>query len=240
MGILYSIAEALDIIKTTYPAIVKDSKEVFIVNAANTTIWNSYDWQEYLTKLPPFFLAPELQHYGTPYYAVPADYHALRSAYIWDLDNNSKTSDLKILRDRDESYYDAWPDSISYEPKLRAFRLFPRPPSNIGNTRYVVYGTYKIKPTVITRATINSTKIPLSDEYFSTYVAALEYWAAKTTGNPNAGQAMLTPGGIQYNGLLGNLMAMLDIMANDQGLSRGDSTLVPDDPFYNDYGYGYF
>lgn len=232
MSSSYVFSDAVDIIRANYPKITSDSKIILGVNAAVNMIWRSFDWPDFITKLPPFWLAPGQQYYGSPYYAVPSNYRKLLKSWLWLVDDGYKLAELKILQNRADTGVEDMPNAIEYSPKIKAFKVFPPPHTGIGYTEILVEGEYKRAPITITRDNISTEKFFWNDEYLFTFSRVLEYFFAKFSGSPTAGQVQLSGGTPMFSGLLGEAIAAIDSMASDEGISRGDDTLVPDIPFY--------
>lgn len=216
MARTYSYGDLANIIAPFIPRNVEERSLATIMNVATNEIWNRYDWRETLKYLPPFWLYPLRQDYGVPAYAVPTDFLALRTAYLSNLGSEPPTRwDLFCTKDLKLTQIRALPDSIAYEPTTSSFRVFPRPPDNCGSPQWLVDGTYKIRPTKITPATLDSTLLPFDDLYIQTWIDVAKWAAWAQAGDSRAGQQYLVQ------------REMVDQMAISEGCYLGDPAVAP-------------
>lgn len=227
----YTIAEALTIVAPQIGRRLEDGTAQYIANLAQFKIWNAYDWRETITALPPFWLIPNEQDYGPPSAIIPANFLGLRQAFLVNASVWPATRfDVKIRRDLHETHVQAMPKFMSYEPTVKRYRMHARVPAGIGSADWAIDGTYKIRPTKITQANLQSTLIPWDDQYLSVFLAALKWAAWDTAGDQRAQNQMLL------------MDEAITKMASDEGLNLGDPTLAPSEPlvypntYFGNYG----
>lgn len=225
----YTIADALNIANRTMPRAIEDANAAVIATAAISHIWKRYDWRETMNELPPFWLLPNRQDYGPPFYAVPQDFYGLREAYLVQTTSTPVTRwELFILRNPRKEYVQGLQNAIGYVPETRSFRVYPMPPANIGATNFLIDGTYKMRPPLITAAALQTTLVPWNDMYIMEFVTALRWAAAKLAGSSQATQQME------------ELDLLIDQMAGAEGLELGDQPIYPAESIYGqgDANYG--
>lgn len=211
MGRTYTWQDGLTIVGGQGFRSATDTGAVMAVNDAQQLIWEAYDWRETMVDLPPFALTQRVQDYGDIVSAVPADFLALRKAYLVDTESWRRT-EIKVRNDNvPETVIEVLPEMVGYIPERAAFRVWNRPPAGIASTQYLIDGRYKKRPVKITAETLN-TLIPWDDRHFRAVRAALQ-WAL--TGDA-AEQSKMQ----RYQVALSQIHAM----AVSEGLSNNDPT----------------
>lgn len=241
MAITFTYADVLSLIAKTLPKTWEDTYSATACNLATNLIWEGYDWRESLVTLPPFYLIPNEQDHKLPAVTVPADFLGLRKVGLTQYANGAAASrPISLVKDLEITAAKGIPHSISYEPTISAFRLFPRVPGNIGSPNWFIQGTYKKKPTLITNDTLE-TLLPFDDKYVYVMMECVR-WALLFLGNsPAAGKAQASGGVIFYDGQLANAISAIERMATDQGVNDGDVRISPSEALVYGLGqqYGY-
>jgi hypothetical protein len=237
MAATYKVADALNIVSRQLGRQVEDDYATHIANVAMNKIWLAYDWRETIAALPPFYLIAGEQTFGPPSYAVPADFLGLRMAYAARTFNPTDRIELTPLADLRLTGAKAFPRNIGYDAATRSFIVFPRVPDGIGSTSWIVDGTYKKKPVKITPEKLQTTVIPWDDLYFDVYVNALKWAAWDAAGDQRAGEIQYSGGRSVMTGQLGRMHALIDEMAEREGLNNGDPSIAPSSPLVAPDGY---
>jgi len=229
MAATYKYQDAIQIAAKQLNRNVEDEFAAAIANMATNLIWMSFDWRETLASLPPFYLIPDEQDHGPPAVSVPADFYGLRLAALLLLNSDPPARfDLSVIQDLRETHVRAMPHAIGYERARRAFRVYPRVPSNAACSTYIVQGTYKKRPTKVLASTLLSTALPFDDIYFDVWVEALKWAAWQIAGDPRAGQVIHVKGqGSQYTGQLALCLERIAGMASAEGLELGAPAIAP-------------
>lgn len=238
----YTVGEALNVVSAQLKRTIEDHQAPYLANIAQNVIWNKYDWRETLAALPPFYLTPGEQEFGAPAVIVPSDFLGLREAYLVTTGAvPTQKVELRVRRDIRETGATSLPSEIGYVPSTRKFRVFPRIPTGIGSTDWMIDGTYKMRPPKVTVGNLQTTLIPWDDLYFQVYVAALKWAAFDAAGDPRSGAVQIQNDRPVYTGQLGTMHDAIDVMASDEGLNLGDTNLAPTEPLvYGNVGYGLF
>lgn len=220
----YTFDKVLKIVNRNVPANVKEDHSAEICNQTWNLIWSRYDWRESIKTLPPFYLIPNEQDHGAPFIDVPSDFLGLRKVDLVSLASNPPiVKPLKVIKDLELTHVRFFPHSISYNMDTRAFRVFPRVPDNIGAPNYMIVGTYKKTPTLITSSTM-STVIPTKDIYISMWIETMKYFSYLFSSD----QRMQTQ--------LGIALSTIDNAAREEGLELGDYQISPSEALVNNYG----
>ncbi len=145
---------------------------------------------------------------------VPTDFLGLRGALLVYNGTEPPSTYLPLQVDRylQKTYAQGRTTSVSYEPTVSGFRVYPRPPSGIGPMDYQIECTYKKNPTKITPATLG-TALPFDDQYFQVFVEGMKY--------------MVKPPAQQSEKELMNLMALVDNMASREAMNLGEQNISP-------------
>ena len=190
MSQTYYYTDAINFIRPQVPATAEDQKAATICNIGTNLIWNAFDWRETIEQFPPFWLSAWTQDYGAPLVVIPSDFLGLREAQLTDLSNVPPAHyPMRVMKFLEPTHQMQLPRSISYEPSVNAFRVFPRVPSGLGAARFKIDGTYKKRPTLVTAATYTSTLLPFDDLYFQVWLEVLRWAAFSAAGDQRAGQA---------------------------------------------------
>ena len=229
MGLTYTYADVLNFLQPQIPAVMQDQKAASICNIGTNLIWNAFDWRETLEILPPFWLSPLVQDYGAPVVAIPTDFLGLREAQLTDISNIPPAKyPMKVVKFLEPTHLKTLPNTISYEPSVNSFRVFPRVPAGYGASRFKIDGVYKKRPTLITATTYTSTVLPFDDLYFQVWLEVIRWAGFSATGDQRAGAAMQLPNGaVQYSGQLATAMSFIQAMATNEGFNLGNSTVAP-------------
>ena len=229
MALTFTYADALNFIRNQVPAAAEEQKAPIICNIGTNLIWNAFDWRETIEVLPPFWLSPEVQDYGAPLVIVPADFLGLREAQVTDLSSIPPAKyPIRILKFLEPTHMKDLPRSISYEPSVNSFRVFPRVPDSIGAARWKIDGVYKKRPMLLTSTNYTATILPFDDLYFQVWIEVLRWASFSAVGDQRAGQAVQRGNGsVQYTGQLANAMAFIQAMAANEGFNLGDTTVAP-------------
>lgn len=196
----------------------EDDTASYIINLALKELWNAYDWRETLAELPPFYLIPGEQDYGSPFSIIPSDFRGLRKAYVVQtVSTPPNRRELAIIRDIRLTAALNLPTDIGYEPTTKTIRVFPRVPNNIGATDFLIEGTYKKRVPQMTNTGFNGTMI-FDDEYFSVLVAGVK-WASYALSDDGRADKKW----VQFH-------QMIDEMASAEGLDLGDPSIAPAEP----------
>jgi hypothetical protein len=232
MAYTSTYADALNFIQPQVPAVLQDQKAATMCNIGTNLIWNAFDWRETIKILPPFWLSPWIQDYGSPLVIVPDDFLGLKEAQLTDLSNIPPLKyPMRVVKFLEPTHMKSIPNMISYEPSVESFRVFPRVPSGIGAARWKVDGVYKKRPTLVTAQNYTSTALPFDDLYFQVWLEVLRWAAFSATGDQRAGAAMQLPNGaVQYSGQLGTAMSFIHAMAANEGFNLGNTTIAPSEP----------
>ncbi len=235
MAATYTYADALNFLQPQIPAVTQDQKAAAICNIATNLIWNAFDWRETIEVLPPFWLSPWVQDYGAPVVAVPSDFLGLREAQLTDISSiPPRHYPMRVLKFLEPTHRLQLPESISYEPSVASFRVFPRVPDGLGASRWKIDGVYKKRPTLVTATNYTATALPFDDLYFQVWLEVLRWAGFSATGDQRAGAAMQLPNGsVQYSGQLATAMSFIHAMAANEGFNLGDTTVAPSEGLAN-------
>lgn len=208
-------SDVLSMVDKIMPSAVVAQYQGIVCNAATDLIWMAYDWKESIETLPPFYLVPNEQDILPPMSAIPADFHGFRKVTLCQYGTGCVAKQtITVVKDLQLTNVYGLPGSINYNPGNRAFRVFPRTPSNIGSPFYFIEGTYKKRPVNITNATLN-TLIPFDDQYLPVFVEAFRWAFYALSGQAKAQE--------QYPIAL----EAINRMASNEGLNEGDAFIAP-------------
>lgn len=241
MGQTYYIADAMNLVTRHIPRVIEADFAAHLANMAQNVMWMKYDWRETISFLPPFWLLPYEQDYGAPYYAVPTDFLGLREAYLVTVQNAANAplvrKEIRVVKDVRDTFVADFPQVIGYVPATGKIRVFPRVPTNITSSQWLIEGTYKKKPTKILPSGLQNTLIPWDDIYFQVFVAGLKWAALDAAGDPKAGEVQYSDGRAVLTGQLARFHALIDDMAANEGFELGDPAIAPAESLT---GVGYF
>lgn len=218
-------SDILSIVSKGTPRVAEAEFSSVASNLATNLIWYAFDWRESLEELPPFYLIPGVQDYGTPFTVIPQNFHGLRKAFLGRL-NYVKYPQMAVAKDLEKTHIQGIPTAISYEASLDAFRVHPIP-NNLSAPTWWIEGTYKKRPSAITNSTLN-TLLPFDDMYLNVWVEALRWAMYHLLGSEKAGVAVYQNGQLVSTGQLGTAMAAIEKMASTEGLEQGDVFLHPE------------
>lgn len=231
MAITYTYTDALNMIQTNVLRQCTDAHAAILCNIAVNKIWNRYDWRESIVQLPPFYLIPLAQDFGSPATSVPADLYGLREVYwLRRTVIPPYREPISVYRDLPLTHVRGLPNSISYEVSNKCFRVFPRVPDNIGASDYMVDGTYKKRPNKVTADIMAATPLIWDDVYLNTFIETLKWAAFSTSGDPRAGETKLEAGHVAYTGQMAIMYDSIDNMAVHEGQNLGNTMAVPSEP----------
>lgn len=152
-------------------------------NVAISEMWRAYDWRGTVVQLPPFWLVPGQQDYGTPTYVIPDDYFGLREVYLVLLTNTTwpGRKKLDVVENLERTGMQDSPQSICYRPSIAGFRIHPAPTLSMAAPNYLIDGTYKKRPPKWTSANYAS-QLLWDDIYFDPFVSACVWASLKLSG----------------------------------------------------------
>ena len=230
MASSYYFGDALTVLA---PAIPRASEAAFATrasNAANDLFWGFADWPETITTLPSFWMQPDEQDHGAPAVIVPTDFRGLRQVYGLEINgDSSRRWPIKVQRDVELTHATELPKRIQYMPATQSFRVWPRVPQSAGSPRYLITGTYKLRPTRVTAGTLHSTLLPWEDDDFHVYVACLKWALYFFSGDQRAGQIVKQGSSQQYTGALAEAIFLLEQLADNEMLEQGEPGLAPEE-----------
>lgn len=231
----YTYAELYQIANIGTARTIEDSRILYLLNATQNLIWKRYDWRFTQATLNPFWLIPYEQDYGRPIVVVPNNMEKILRAQLVMLNDSGVPviNKLDPRRELDPTNAIGLPQQISFNASSRTLRMWPRPGGSHCAPIYMVTGTMKTFPPLISRNTYQTAEIPSSDngEYDSQiqmWVDTLRYIYYTTTGEYEKAQ-------IQYQ--LAN-MAMME-EAKNEGINQGDPQIAPSESLLDRSGGDY-
>lgn len=160
-----------------------NSKQEMATNRAIAAMWQAYDWRGTVSELPPFWLVPYKQDYGSPFYTVPSDFLGLREVYLTSISSYPPLKrEVNVQKYLQESNLLGLPKNICYLDAVSGFRVHPLPYSGACSPLYLIDGTYKKQPPRVLRANLGDTLL-WPDLFFDTFVDALA-WACLSIAGP--------------------------------------------------------
>lgn len=215
MAATLKYSDVLSMVDKIMPSPVVAQYQGIVCNAATDLIWMAYDWKESLAPLPPFYLVPNEQDILPPMSAIPSDFQGFRKVTLCQYATGCVgKATMTVKKDLQLTNVVGLPSCIEYNAANRAFRVFPRTPSNIGAPFYFIEGTYKKRPTLITNSTLN-TVIPFDDFYLPVFIEAFRWAFYALSGQSKAQE--------QYPVAL----EAINRMASNEGLNEGDIFIAP-------------
>lgn len=219
MARTFTYGDAINAITRFIPRNVEDGAQSTICNLATDVIWRAYDWRESLDDLPPFWLIPDVQDYGLPFYHIPDDFIGLRQVEkVYISGSPPWVQELRVIKDLRKTNVRYTPHAIGYDPASNTLRIFTTNPSNVGAPQWLIQGTYKNRPSLVTPSNIATTLLPFDDQYFDVWLDALKWASFSLSGD----QREMS----QFN-LMGY---KVDEMAENEGLELGDPVIAPAEP----------
>jgi hypothetical protein len=226
----YSFADVLRMVDRHVSRNVITDFAADICNLAYSKIWHRYDWRESLATLPPFYLIPNEQDIGPPFYSVPSDFAGLRKADLVYVAADPPTrKPLTVIKDLNLTHARWLPHSISYNPDTRSFRVFSRVTLNMGTPNWQIEGTYKKLATRITPTTL-TTPLPTKDDLLHMWIEGIKWAAFSLAGDAKAGSVQKQDGSTILTGQLAVFYQAMDSMAANEGLELGDNYIHPGEP----------
>ncbi len=205
------------------------SKQYWATNKAINCMWQAYDWRGTVAELPPFWLVPYRQDYGTPFYVVPSDFLGLREVYLTYVTTYPPIKrELKVQKYLQESAIQGFPINICYLDAIQGFRVWPLPPTSAASPLYLIDGTYKKQPPKIQRSNLGDL-ILWPDLYFDTFVDALAWAALDLMGPTKQKDAAL-----QYQ----KFQRSLAIATGTDALENGPPAVHPSEGLLMPGGWG--
>lgn len=221
-------------------------------NMALAEVWNAFDWRQSIGDLPPFYLIPNVQDYGAPGVAVPADFKGLRRCFHWHIqDGGERCTEVIPVADLAEasSQYAINRDKkyICYHEPSRKFRILPVPDGSMGAPYHLIDGKYKKVPTVtlasggtvnkINANNIANAIIPFDDAYLTVMVEAMRWAFMVLSNNPNAGPTQIQGTSKSHGGQKAVMMAAIAQMAKQERVDLGNRPVFPAEPLFSqNYG----
>lgn len=218
--ITYTYNDAWQVARPQYDRSVEPVALEYATNRAVNLMWQAYDWRGTTAPLPPFWIVPYTQDYGTPFYVVPSDFLGLREIYLTQVSTSTgDQTPMKVLRNLDVTAMSGMPQSICYRPDVRALRIHPMPPGGYVAPNWLIEGTYKIRPPKITRSTLGNL-ILWDDIYFGVFAECCAWAALACSGKREAAMQQL-----------GVVHELLRETTGTESLELGAPSLAPSEGF---------
>lgn len=215
MASTLKIGDAVNLLGQRYPKLLLDGNAARLSDEVLQFMWTRYPWRQSLAQLYPFHLVKEESDYTAPFIVFPGDFFGLQEAWLRDYTGYRYEPPLSVKPDLIVSQNAARPQTISYQPEIGGFRLYPRPDTYSPDTW--VEGIYKKSLTKVTNETVQSYLYPWDDRYFKVFRKGLSA-ICKDELLGNKQEAMMD--GSEF-------MQLLDWMATSEGLHSGDVTVHP-------------
>lgn len=183
MAFTYTYTDVVAATTANYTKSLDQTTLEYAMNNAIKKTWLAYDWRGTVVKLPPFWLVPGEQDYGSPTYTVPDDFYGLREVYfvIVGATNMPRRKFITVCENLEKTDLQGIPESICYRPSVSAFRVHPQPTLSLSAPNYLIDGTYKKRPAKWTRASMASPLL-FADEYFDVFVQAYVWAVLRLSG----------------------------------------------------------
>ena len=231
----YTYADLIQIANIGTARIIEDSRGMYPLNATQNLIWKKYDWRFTQADFSPFWLVPYKQDYGKPTVVVPDNMEKILRAQliIWNDSGVQVINKLDPRRELDPTNFLGLPQQISYNSSARVMRFWPRPAGSHCAPDYMVMGTMKTFPPLITRDNYQTAEVPSSDggdydSQIAMWVDVLRFMYFKTTGEFEKAQVQ-------------NQIAMQSMMeeAKNEGIDQGDPQIAPSESLLGRAGGDY-
>jgi hypothetical protein len=210
--------------------LVKERQSATICNRALNEMWDEYDWRETISAHKPWFLVPGRQDMEGPLSVTPSDFRGLRKVYlIYTSGDPPSFQPLNVLKHLEPTITIAVPHAISYEKSIAGYRLFPRPGRSLGAPKWMIGGTYKHEPTLVTQGTL-ATEIPFADDFLEIFLQGIKWAAFDSAGDQRAGGTQIQSNFKVYTGQYGVFQAAIQEQAAEYGLDDGDQQIAPSEP----------
>lgn len=227
----YTWTDILTIIGRKASRNLQDDLGSYIVNNTLNYVHDSYDFRWTTATLPPFYLVPNAQDYGTPAVVIPPDFYGLRWAELIRTDNQPPYRyPLTIIKDLLPTHARYIPHAICYVPDSQVFRIFPRFIDNCGSPTYMIHGVYKKVPPKILTENLATTLLPSDDVYFPMWIEVAKYIMWQMDSDPRAGSMTVANGQVSMTGQAAVAHEFVEWVASREGLELGDPTISPAEP----------
>jgi hypothetical protein len=215
MASTLKIGDAVNLLGQRYPKLLLDGNAARLSDEVIQFMWTRYPWRQSLAKLYPFFVTREESDYTAPFIVFPTDFFSLQEAWLREYTGYRQDPPLNVKPDLIVSGSCGTPESISYQPEIGGFRLYPRP--SFSSPDWFVEGIYKKALTKVTNETVQSYVYPWDDRYFKVFRKGLSA-ICKDELLGNKQEAMME--GQEFVGLL-------EWMAASEGLHSGNASVHP-------------
>lgn len=190
MAFTYDYNDIISASSYQYTKSLDATVQEFAMNNAIKKMWLAYDWRGTVVKLPPFWLVPGEQDYGSPTYSIPSDFYGLRECYyvVVGGTNIPLRKYMPVVENLEKTHLQGVPQSICYRPSHQKFRIHPAPTLGMSAPNYLIDGTYKKRPCRWTRSALAS-RLLWDDEYFEIFVQAYVWACLRLSGQVQAAAA---------------------------------------------------
>ncbi len=187
MAFSFDFNDVISASTANYTKSLDQTVQEYAMNSAIKKMWLAYDWRGTVVKLPPFWLVPGEQDYGSPTYSIPSDFYGLREVYlVWVGGTNIPLRKyLPVVENLEKTHLEGAPQVICYRAAAQKFRVHPGPTLGMSAPNYLIDGTYKKRPCRWTRAALAS-RLLWDDEYFDIFVQAYVWAVLRLSGQTKA------------------------------------------------------
>ena len=241
-GTIYTYQDVLSMLDPVIHRKIIETRGATMVNLALHEVWDQYDWEDSIGKLPPFFMVPSTQDYPDSMYGIkPSDFLGFRQArFVYLGADPPVRRPMGVQKHLELTENADFPHAISYQKSFDGFRLFPRPAENMGSPNYMIEGTYKKEPPILATGSLD-TNIAFGDDFLTAWLAGLKWAGFALAGDDRAGQKIQNQGVLQYSGQIADFMTNIMMKAAEYGLNDGDVSIAPSEPLvpteYTPYGW---
>lgn len=212
-----------DLLSSIAKKISRTTEEDFsalILNSTIEEIWKRYEWRESIETLPPFWLSPKTQDYGSPLKIIPDNFDGLRTAFVVQVaGENPRITPIRVSKNLDRTSIQGPLQALAYNFDTQSFRVFPNTPASYGTPEWMIIGTYKKLPPTIQYTDFQGTVLPFDDKWFNQIRQVALWKGYELNGSPQEQEQSF------------KALAAIDEMARDQGLNDGDTTITPSGVF---------
>ena len=212
------IGDAVNLVGQRFPKLLTEGNGARLSDEVVKFMWLRYPWRASIGVLPPFGLNLSEPDYTLPFVSIPGDFLNLHQVWIRAWDGTKIEPQLTIKPDLPISVTEGPPESISYQPELSGFRIFPRP--SMISPDYWIEGRYKKQLTKIVNATLQTYAFPWDDQYFHVFRKGLVAKVKDELLN-NKQEALA-----EY----GEFLNLLEGMAAAENLISGENSVHPQFP----------
>jgi len=187
MAYTWDYSDVISATAANYTKSLDQTTLEFAMNNAIKKMWLAYDWRGTVVKLPPFWLVPGEQDYGSPTYSIPSDFYGLRETYLVWVGSSPIPirSYIPVVENLEKTSLQGAPGTICYRAAAQKFRVHPAPTLGMAAPNYLIDGTYKKRPCRWTRAALAS-RLLWDDEYFDIFVQAYVWAVLRLSGQTKA------------------------------------------------------